>query len=156
MLKITQEKEEESKGDKPKAEEEPQAKPSLDFGQISAHFSNERTFLAWAWTGMLLMGFGIAIAKMRIALSDLSQSTGTASQSNGAPEISAIVMGLAFIFLGLVTILLSACRYLTVQNQLREQTYRPSNLLFYIFLTALAILSGTLIMHVWQLRQPLG
>jgi hypothetical protein len=68
MLKITQEKEEESKGEEPKAEEEPQAKPALDFGQISAHFANERTFLTWAWTGMLLMGFGVAIAKLRIAL----------------------------------------------------------------------------------------
>jgi putative membrane protein len=138
------------------ASEKLPAKHSLDYGQVSAYLANERTFLAWACTGMLLMGFGIAIAKMRIAISDFSQTTGAASQSTGAPEISPIVMGLSFLILGLVAILLSAIRYLTVQTQLREQTYSPSNLLFFIFLTALAVLSGTLLMHVWQLRQTLG
>jgi putative membrane protein len=147
MLKLT---------DDPQSFEEPQAKRPLDFGQVSVHLSNERTFLAWTWTGMLLMGFGVAIAKMRIAISDFSQTTGAASQSTGAREISPITMGLSFLVVGLVTILLSAIRYLTVQNQLRKHTYQPSNLLFFIFLTALAVLSGTLIIHVWQLRQTLG
>ncbi|HLK57030.1 MAG TPA: DUF202 domain-containing protein [Chthonomonadaceae bacterium] len=129
-------------------------KSSLDFGQICAHLSNERTFLAWVWTGLVLMGFGVAIAKMRIAVSSLSQATGSSLQS-GSNQISPIIMGMSFLALGLVTILMSAYRYLTAQNQIREQQYRPANFYLLLFLMALTVLGGTLMMHVLLLRQTM-
>jgi len=129
-------------------------KSSLDFGQICAHLSNERTFLAWVWTGLILMGFGVAIAKMRIAVSSFSQATGSPFQSIGN-QISPIIMGMSFLVLGLLTILMSAYRYLRVQNQIREQNYRPANFYLLLFLMALTVLGGTLMMHVLLLRQTM-
>ena len=131
-----------------------QIKPSLDFGQVCAHLSNERTFLAWIWTGVILMGFGVAIAKMRIAVSSFSEATGSPLQSIGN-QISPINMGMSFLVLGLVTILMSAYRYLTVQIQIREQKYRPANFYVLLFLMALMVLGGTLMMHVMLLRQTI-
>jgi uncharacterized membrane protein YidH (DUF202 family) len=126
-----------------------------DFGQVCAYLSNERTFLAWAWTGMMLMGFGVAVAKMRIAISDFSQSTGSLLQSSGKHEISPITMGILFLVVGLITILMSAYRYLVVQNQLRARKYHHSDSFVLIFLLALTLLSGTLIVHVLQLREAI-
>ena len=82
MLKIT----EETQLEQINSSEQPQANTQLDFGQVCAHLSNEHTFLAWIWTGVILMGFGVAIAKMRIAVSSLSQATGSFLQSSGNHE----------------------------------------------------------------------
>jgi len=151
MLKIT----EETQLEHTRSSEESQAKAQLDFGQVCAHLSNERTFLAWVWTGVILMGFGVAIAKMRIAVSSLSQSTGSSLQSSGNHEISPITMGISFLALGLCTIWMSAYRYLTVQNQIREQRYHAANFYLLLFLMALTVLGGTLMMHVLLLRQTM-
>lgn len=124
----------------------------LDLEQVSAHLSNERTFLAWVWTGMMLMGFGVGIAKMRTASVDFSQSMGAGLQSSGAREIGPISMGELFIVLGLITIVMSACRYFTVQSQLRKQQYQPSNAVVYLLFIGLIALGGTLIVYVLQLR----
>lgn len=151
MLRIT----EETRSEQTRSSEQPQAKAQFDFGQVCAHLSNERTFLAWIWTGVILMGFGVAIAKMRIAVSSLSQATGSFLQSSGNHEISPIIMGMSFLALGLLTIWMSAYRYLMVQNQIREQRYRPTNFFLVLFLMALSVLGGTLMMHVLLLRQTM-
>ena len=65
-------------------------------------------------------------------------------------------MGMLFLVLGLLTILMAAYRFLTVQNQLREQKYRPSSHHVLLFLMAFILLGGTLILHVLQLNQALG
>ncbi len=131
-------------------EEHPTERP-IDLQQVSAHLSNERTFLAWVWTGMLLMGFGVGIAKMRIASSDFSQSIGSGAQSSGSPEIGPKMMGVLFLGLGLITIVMSACRFFAVQSQLRKQQYRISNAVVYVFFIGLVALGVTLIVYVLQL-----
>ena len=150
MLRTT----EETRAEQTHSSEQPQAKAQLDFGQVCAHLSNERTFLAWIWTGVILMGFGVTIAKMRIAVSSLSQATGSFMQSGGN-QISPIIMGMSFLALGLLTIWMSTYRYLMVQNQIREQRYRPANFYLLLFLMALSVLGGTLMMHVLLLRQTM-
>lgn len=125
----------------------------IDYGQVDAYLSNERTFLAWTSTGLLLMGLGVAVAKMRIAITDLSQFTGSAPQSNGQDEISPITMGMIFLVVGLLTILLAGYRYFSRQIQIQRGKYSHSDVFVLIFLFVLMLLSGTLIIHVLQLRQ---
>ncbi|MCW3097175.1 MAG: hypothetical protein JWL77_2793 [Chthonomonadaceae bacterium] len=127
----------------------------IDYRQIDAYLSNERTFLAWTITGMTLMGFGVAVAKLRIAITDLSTFMGSIPQSSGKDEISPITMGMIFLVVGLLTILLSAYRYIVRQIQIRENRYSPSDTFVLIFLFIVIMLSGTLIIHVLQLRQML-
>ena len=134
---------------------ESRAESAYDFGQVCANLSNERTFLAWIWTGMMLMGFGVAIAKMRIALTSMSESTGSVLQSSGRNEFSPIAMGVSFLLLGLFTIIMSAYRYLMVQNELRQQKYRIANFYVLLFVMGLAVLGGSLLLHVLLLRQTL-
>src|ERR1051326_1765404 len=75
-------------------------------GQACAHLSNERVFLTWSGLGLILMGFGVTVAKMRIALSDVSHSLGSLPQSGGSGEISPVTMGMWFLGLGLFTIIM--------------------------------------------------
>lgn len=146
MLKMTEERQ--------SAEELP-AKPGLDFGEVCAHLANERTFLSWICTSILLMGCGIAVAKLRIAISDFSQTSGTTVQSTGQGEISPITMGMGFLMLGMFTLLIATYRYLAIQTRLRKHKYYVDNLHILIFFVALLILGGTLILHVLQLRESL-
>ena len=119
---------------------------------ISVHLSNERMFLAWTWTGMMLMGFGVAIAKMRIAMYDFSQSTGATLQLGENHDINPVTMGMMFLVVGIATILMSAYRYLVVQNQLRKQTYTHADTFVLIFMLALMLLSGTLVLLLLHMR----
>lgn len=144
MLKITEE---------TQPSQEPEGQPALDFGLVCAHLANERTFLAWACTSILIMGFGIAVAKMRIALTDFSQSAGALPQSTGTNEISPITMGMLFLAVGMLTLLMAAYRYLTVQTRLKENLYNVANLHVLVFFSALLFMGGTLMLHVIQLRQ---
>lgn len=136
-----------------KSPEEPEAQPPVDYGQVCAHLANERTFLAWIYTSILLMGFGIAVAKMRIAISDFSQSAGSPPQSPGNSEITPITMGMLFLVLGLLTLIMAVYRFLSVQARLQEHKYQIASLHVLVFFSALLFLGGTLIVHVLQLRQ---
>jgi putative membrane protein len=152
MLKLTHKNQ--SSEEAAPSEVKPEGK-QIDYGQIDAYLSNERTFLVWTITGMSLMGFGIAVAKLRIAITDLSTLMGSIPQSNDKFEISPITMGMMFLVVGLLTILLSAYRYCARQIQIREHRYSHSETFVLLFVFILILLSGTLIIHVLQLRQML-
>ena len=101
---------------------------------------------------MMLMGFGVAVAKMRIAFSDFSQFTGAALQSRVEHESSPVTMGLSFLIVGLLTILVATYRYLAIQNQLRKRRYTHADNFILVFVLALTFLGATLIVLVSQMR----
>jgi putative membrane protein len=121
--------------------------PINDEGQVRDHLANERTFLAWMRTGIATMGFGVVIAKLRY----LFPSTELTPTSRGI--IHAANIGLLFTIVGLLTVMLSAWRYIVVQEQIRRQCYHSSKELV-LFFSAVVIVLGLLI--VWYLIESTG
>ena len=115
-----------------------------DTGKISDHLANERTYLAWMRTGISTMGFGVVIAKLRYIFPP------NALTPPSVGFIHASNIGLIFTVIGLLTVALSAYRYVTIQEQIREDRYRASKALVLAFSAVVAVL-GMLI--VWYLMQ---
>jgi putative membrane protein len=116
--------------------------PTNDDARVRDHLANERTYLAWMRTGIATMGFGVVIAKLRY----LFPPTALTPPSRGIIHASNI--GLLFTVIGLLTVMLSAWRYIVVQEQIRQQSYRTSKELVLLF-SGIVILLGLLI--VWYL-----
>jgi putative membrane protein len=70
--------------------------------RLTQHFLNERTFLAWIRASTALMVFGYAVARFAVYL-----DAGADERRSGATYFG----GLAMTFAGLVTLVLSTCRY---------------------------------------------
>lgn len=118
--------------------------PTSDNGNVRDHLANERTYLAWMRTGIATMGFGVVIAKLRYLFPQ------NALTPPSAGFIHASNIGLLFTIIGLLTVMLSAWRYVVVQQQIRNANYRTSKELVLIF-SAVVVTLGLLI--VWYLMR---
>lgn len=108
------------------------------------HLANERTFLAWVRTSIALMGFGVVIAKLRFLALD-----GPAAQAI-SPHAGArsTWLGVAFAFVGLLTLLFAAVHFQQTRRQIESGRYLSAHygiiafaaLLFLLGLASLAYL----------------
>ena len=96
------------------------------------------------------MSSGVALARTLIALntSPLSAGTGGFASVIFYPT----TMGLLFLGAGLVVMIMSACRYMSVQEQIIEHRYRPSHTWVMIYLAIILGISVILAGYLLQLR----
>ncbi|MDQ2798405.1 MAG: DUF202 domain-containing protein [Armatimonadota bacterium] len=108
------------------------------------HLANERTFLAWVRTSIALMGFGVVIAKLRFLALD-GMAAQALSPHNGERSTW---LGVAFAFVGLLTLLFAAVHYQQTRRQIDSGGYQSAHrsiiafaaLLFLLGLASLAYL----------------
>lgn len=125
-----------------------ETKRRLHIEQAYAHLSNERTFLAWIWTGIMLMGFSVVVANMHVTSPRNFFLSGASLPSHGNYEISTMMIGMVFLAAGVLTILTSACRYLVIQNKINNQIYTISDNSILVFLLILSLASVALIVLI--------
>src|SRR5258708_26080152 len=68
--------------------------------------ANERTLLAWARTGVAIMGLGFVVARFGLAIRELA--VGSAAQ---APRGASTAFGVALVLSGAVLLVLAPIRY---------------------------------------------
>ena len=96
--------------------------------RVREHLANERTYLAWMRTAIVLMGFGVAIVRLRLLRPPLApQPPGTGWK-----------LGLAFSLFGLMMVLLSTGHYFAVRHDIEEDTYEPPDR--WVILSSIAVL----------------
>jgi len=109
--------------------------------RVTAHLANERTYLAWVRTGLVVITLGFAVARFGLALTAVEVLPGI--------RYSAIV-GIALVLLGGTIELFAFQRYKSNQKTISSDTYTPSSsaeaiLSVVIFLLAILILARLLI-----------
>ncbi len=109
--------------------------------RYSDHAANERTFLAWVRTAIAVMAFGFVIERFDLFLS-------IAAPRTALPRIAthnqafANAAGLAFIAIGVVTIVIAGYRFVTIAKGIETDAALPSP--GERFDVALAVLIGLL------------
>ena len=100
------------------------------------HMANERTFLAWIRTSIAIMAFGFVVEKFALFVRQMGQflSQSVVRGSAPPPAIPASpgtssVIGIILIGLGAMMGLLAFIRYKKVEQDIDEDTYRPSLIL---------------------------
>ncbi len=93
--------------------------------RYSDHAANERTFLAWVRTAIAVMAFGFVIERFDLFLSIAAPR---AALPAIAPhnQVFANVAGLAFIAIGIVTIVIAGFRFVTIAKAIETDETRPS------------------------------
>lgn len=117
---------------------------SQDDERVRDHLANERTYLAWLRTGIATMGFGVVIAKLRY----LFPPNALTPPSRGIIHASNI--GVLFTIIGLLTVVLAARRFVTVQQQIRAGRYQASTS---VVLTYAAVIVALGVLIIWYLLQ---
>jgi putative membrane protein len=81
-------------------------------------FAAERTLLAWARTGIALIGFGFLIERFRLFEHMILQGAENMPRQTGA-----FIIGLAFIALGALFSLTASVQYVRVLNRLNADEF---------------------------------
>ncbi len=106
------------------------------------YLAAERTFLAWIRTGISLIAFGFVIEKFDFFLRRLALLLHTHSPHHA--HFSGL--GLAFIFLGLITLIVGGVSHLGTIRRLKQGSYRPRTGLLIIY--GAVLLTTTLILAI--------
>jgi putative membrane protein len=83
------------------------------------HMANERTFLAWVRTSIGVIAFGIVIERLAFV----------GSRQPTSSEKSFHLAGVALVALGVLMAAFAFIRFRTVEKELDDGTYKPSQLL---------------------------
>ncbi len=109
------------------------------------HLANERTFLAWIRTSIALMGFGFVIVKFAIFIRQITIALGEKALVSGK-GYSAII-GVVMVALGAIIATLAYLRYRSIEKQLSNNVYFPSN--WIIALVTISLIIGSILLVLY-------
>ena len=132
---------------------DPKITPHPD--QVVAHLANERTFLAWSFTSLFIMSSGVGLARTLIALNTSPLMAGIGTGGFVSALFYPTTMGLLFLGAGLLVMIMSVCRYMSVQEQIIERRYRPSSTWVMVYLAIILGICAVLAGFLLQLRGTL-
>jgi len=116
--------------------------------RVRDHLANERTFLAWVRTSVSLMGFGVLIARLRY----LFVALGTAAPKAGTPSHSSL-LGLAFVIVGLVSLVFATANYTRTRRGIDTGTYEPLGTAIYIISIVIFALGAASVAYLIALTE---
>jgi putative membrane protein len=93
--------------------------------RYSDHAANERTFLAWVRTAIAVMAFGFVIERFDLFL-QIAAPQMAGKQLAPHNQWFANVAGLAFIVLGVATIVIAGIRFVKTAKDIEIETDVPS------------------------------
>lgn len=110
--------------------------------KVTAHLANERTYLAWVRTGIVVITLGFAVARFGLALTSAVEAVAGIRYSS--------VVGIALVLLGGVIELFALMRYRSNQEMISTNTYEVTSsaeaiLSVAVFLLAILILARLLL-----------
>lgn len=112
---------------------------------LSAHMSNENTFLAWVRTSLALMAFGFVIERFTLFLKQFSRfiqkATGLTPITPPQAQEYTALFGIMMIAMGALICFLSFVNYKMTQKKIETNVYQPTALLTLI-LTLFVLLIG--------------
>lgn len=121
---------------------------------INEHMSNERTFLSWIRTGIGIMVFGFVLVKFSLVVNQLPTSF---FQDSTIPKNGfTIFIGIALVFSGAITILLSYWKYKQTHKLLQQGQYLYSTLLLTVLTVVIFLMSIIIIAYLIMAAYPIG
>ncbi|MED1201511.1 YidH family protein [Heyndrickxia acidicola] len=112
---------------------------------IQQHLANERTYLAWIRTNITIIGVGFLITNLHFS---------TQTQKIVIGDILAKVIGLASIFVGIISLIISTFSYFKKGKDINNQTFRFSRIMV-IFLSVslifIFLIFGIYYVFIWGL-----
>ncbi|MDA6069951.1 DUF202 domain-containing protein [Flavobacterium sp. AC] len=116
--------------------------------------ANERTFLSWIRTGIGIMVFGFVIVKFSLFV---NQIPSTFFKEPDLPKNgSTILIGIALVITGAITILLSYFRYRQSSKLLEQGKYLYSTMMLTVITVVIFVMSMIIIAYLIISAYPAG
>lgn len=119
---------------------------------INEQMSNERTFLSWVRTGIGIMVFGFVIVKFSLFVNQLPASF--FQEANIPKNGLTIIIGIALVFTGAITIFLSYWKYRQTHKLLQKGEYLYSTLLITVLTVVIFLMSIIIITYLIMAAYP--
>jgi putative membrane protein len=119
---------------------------------INEHMANERTFLSWVRTGIGIMVFGFVIVKFSLFVNQLPATF--FHETNIPKNGLTIIIGIALVFTGAITILLSYWKYRQTHKLLQKGEYLYSTLLLTVLTVVIFLMSIIIITYLIMAAYP--
>ena len=117
-----------------------------DKKMINEQMANERTFLSWVRTGIGIMVFGFVIVKFSLFINQLPSDF---FQNSDIPKNGfTVFIGIALVFTGALTILISYWKYRQTHKLLQKGEYLYSTLLVTILTVTIFLMSMIIIAYL--------
>ncbi|SHG30925.1 YidH family protein [Flavobacterium defluvii] len=113
---------------------------------INEQMSNERTFLSWIRTGIGIMVFGFVIVKFSLFVNQLPAAF--FKDSNIPKNGFTIIIGIALVLTGALTIVLSYLKYKQTHKLLQKGEYLYSTLLLTVLTVVIFLMSIIIITYL--------
>jgi uncharacterized membrane protein YidH (DUF202 family) len=120
--------------------------PPEPIDNLSNHLANERTFLAWVRTSIGVMAFGFVVVKFSLFIKEIGivlQKPLTVS-SHGYSE----VMGIFLVGFGVLIGLIAFFRFRRINQQISENSYRPSTSLSTLLTVCIVLIGICLVIYL--------
>ena len=95
------------------------------------HLANQRTFLAWLRSCIVLIGLGFVIAKFNIFLSEIGTLTNSAAQPQTSDSAS-LLLGLGVVAFGILLLVYALRNYLVGYREISSGYHIPQNSIVYV------------------------
>jgi putative membrane protein len=118
---------------------------TTDSKYIQQHLANERTYLAWIRTSITIIGVGFLITNLHFSTLNEHQIIG---------DLLAETIGLASIFVGIATLLMSTFGYFKKGKGINNQNFGYSKILIVflsLFMFLIFLVFGTYYLFAWGL-----
>ena len=110
------------------------------------HLANQRTFLAWLRTCIVLIGLGFIIVKFDIFLQEIGLLTNRSLQDS--VEHTSLLLGVGVIMFSIMLLVYALKNYLVGYREITAGFHTPRNSIIYVSTIGVVVFSGMIIIYL--------
>jgi len=109
------------------------------------HLANQRTFLAWLRTSVVLIGLGFIMVKFDVFLKELG-FVSTSLQDSA--DHTSLLLGIGIIMFSIILLVYALKNYLVGYREITAGFHTPRNSIIYVSTIGVVIFSGMMILYL--------
>lgn len=110
------------------------------------HLANQRTFLAWLRTCIVLIGLGFVIAKFNVFLREIG--LGGSSPIQDSADSMSLLLGIGIIAFSISLLVYALKNYLAAYKEISTGRHTPRNSIIYFSTIGVAVFAGIVITYL--------
>lgn len=112
------------------------------------HLANQRTFLAWLRTCIVLIGLGFVIAKFNVFLTEIGSITDVSIPLPDSLDSLSLLLGIGVVAFGIALLVSALKNYLIGYKEISSGHYIPKNSIIYVSTIGVVAFAAVIILYL--------
>lgn len=113
------------------------------------YLANQRTFLAWIRTCIVLIGLGFLISKFNIFLREFSPFANNSLNEASTFEIGSSYLGIGIIVFSMGILIYATKNYFVGFNEIASGAYKPNNSIVFFSAIGVIVFSAAIVVYLF-------